>query len=96
MESSGGLLQYPVGQKDRDKTAFVTRRGCWMLFGFTCAPGVFRRLMDLFYVGLSYGLCRVPGRCQFFLEDVRIVYRSTRTGNRKAPKRESEAEAVEV
>jgi len=41
----------PIAEQDRDKSAFVTRTGCFrytvMPFGLTCAPSVFQRLMDV-------------------------------------------------
>ena len=53
----------PHAEEDKDKTAFVTRSGCFrfneMPFGLTCAPSVFQRLMDLVLSGLSYRSCLV-------------------------------------
>jgi hypothetical protein len=57
LDLRAGYHNIPVAEKDRDKTAFITRRGCWrytvMPFGLTCAPSVFQRLMDLVLAGLS-------------------------------------------
>jgi len=64
----------PIADEDRDKSAFVTRRGCFrftvMPFGLTCAPSVFQRLMDIVLRGLSYLKCLV------YLDDVIIFGRS--------------------
>ena len=53
-----GYHAIPIKEADRDKTAFVTRRGRFrykvMPFGLTCAPLVFQRLMDLALCGLTY------------------------------------------
>jgi len=69
-----GYYNIPVSLPDRDKTAFVTRKGCWrftvMSFGLTRAPSVFQRLMDMVLAGLSYETCRV------YLDDV-IVFGSS-------------------
>jgi len=51
LDLRAGYHNIPVAVKDRDKTAFITRRGCWrytvMPFGLTCSPSVFQRLMDM-------------------------------------------------
>jgi len=74
LDLRSGYYNIPVSLRDRDKTAFVTRRGCWrftvMPFGLTCAPSVFQRLMDMVLAGLSYETCLV------YLDDV-IVFGST-------------------
>ena len=58
-------------ESDRDKTSFITRRGCFrykvLPFGLTTAPSVFQRLMDLVLCGLAYVACLV------YLDDI-IVY----------------------
>jgi len=52
-----------IKKTDRDKTTFITRRGSFrykvMPFGLTCAPSVFRRLMDWALCGLTYDCCLV-------------------------------------
>ena len=52
-----GYYNIPIAEEDRDKTAFVTRSGCYrftvMPFGLTTAPSVFQRLMDFVLNGLS-------------------------------------------
>jgi len=74
LDLRSGYHNIPVTEKDRDKTAFVTRRGCWRFtvlpFGMTCAPSVFQRLMDLVLCGLSYQYCLV------YLDDI-IVFSNT-------------------
>jgi len=74
LDLRSGYYSIPVSLPDRDKTAFVTRRGCWrftvMPFGLTCAPSVFQRLMDMVLACLSYETCLV------YLDDV-IVFGST-------------------
>jgi len=63
----------PIQVTDRDKTAFITRRGCFrytvMPFGLTCAPSVFQRLMDLVLCGLTYETCLV------YLDDIIVFSR---------------------
>jgi len=53
----------PIALQDRDKTAFLTRRGSWryktMPFGVTCGPAVMQHLMDLVLTGLT--LENMPG-----------------------------------
>jgi len=66
-----GYHNIPIREDYRDKTAFVTRGGCFrykmLPFGFTTAPSVFQRLMDLVLGGLTYMSCLV------YLDDI-IVY----------------------
>jgi len=74
LDLRAGYHNITVAEADRDKTAFVTRRGCWryrvMPFGLTCAPSVFQRLMDLVLCGLSYEFCLV------YLDDIIIFSKS--------------------
>ena len=74
LDLRAGYHNIPVAAQDRDKTAFVTRRGCWrytvMPFGLTCSPSVFQRLMDMVLHGLSYEICLV------YLDDI-IIFSST-------------------
>ncbi|HSN23026.1 MAG TPA: reverse transcriptase family protein, partial [Methylomicrobium sp.] len=74
LDLRAGYHNIPVAECDRDKTAFVTRRGCWrytvMPFGLTCSPSVFQRLMDMVLHGLSYEVCLV------YLDDI-IIYSET-------------------
>ena len=61
----------PVRESDRDKTAFIARRGCFrykeLPFGCSTAPSVFQRLMNLVLSGLTYVTCLV------YLDDI-VVY----------------------
>ena len=65
-----GYYNIPIREVDKDKTAFITRRGSWrynvMPFGLTCAPSVFQRLMDLVLCGLTFEACMV------YLDDIII------------------------
>ena len=58
-----GYHNIPICQQDRDKTAFITPRGCFRYkvfpFGLTTAISVFQRLMDLVRCGLTYVFCFV-------------------------------------
>ena len=68
-----GYHNIRIRESDRDKTAFITRRGCFrykvLPFGCSTAPSVFQRLMDLVLCGLTYVTCLV------YLDDI-IVYAS--------------------
>ena len=71
LDLRSGYHNVPIREADRDKTAFITRRGCFrykvMPFGLTCAPSVFQRLMDLVLCKLTYQSCLV------YLDDI-IVF----------------------
>ena len=71
LDLRSGYHTIPIKKQDRDKTAFITRRGCFrykvLPFGLTTAPSVFQRLMDLVLCGLTYVTCLV------YLDDI-IVY----------------------
>jgi len=71
LDLRSGYHNIPIREAARDKTAFITRRGCFrykvMPFGLTCVPSVFRRLMDLVLCGLIYETCLV------YLDDI-IVF----------------------
>ena len=62
---------------DADKTAFVTRRGCFrfkvLSFGLTGAPSLFQRLMDMVMSGLTWtsALC--------YLDDIVVFVVKLRT-----------------
>ena len=68
LDLRSGYHNIPIADADKDKTAFITRRGCFrykvMPFGLTCAPSVFQRLMDLVLCGLTYETCLV------YLDDI--------------------------
>ena len=74
LDLRSGYYNIPIAEQDRDKSAFVTRRGCYrytvMPFGMTCAPSVFQRLMDCVLAGLSYITCLV------YVDDI-IVFSRT-------------------
>ena len=69
-----GYYNIPIAESNRDKSAFITRQGCFrftvMPFGLTCAPSVFQRLMDVVLCRLSYQACLV------YLDDI-IVFGKT-------------------
>src|SRR5208282_937541 len=71
LDLRAGYWQTEIDSRDRDKTAFVTRRGTFrfkvLSFGLANAPALFQRLMDLVLVGLTWEACLV------YLDDV-IVY----------------------
>ena len=73
LDLRSGYHNIPIREADRDKTAFITRRGCFryrvMPFGLTCAPSVFQRLMDLVLCGLTYETCLV------YLDDIIVFSR---------------------
>src|SRR5437867_9987142 len=58
-----GYFQIAMEEDDRDKTAFLTRRGSYrftaMPFGLCNAPATFQRLMDVVTIGLNYEICLV-------------------------------------
>jgi hypothetical protein len=58
-----GDWQTLIDTRDRDKTAFVTRRGvfCFNVFSFGLANAhvLFQRLMDLILAGLTWEICLV-------------------------------------
>jgi len=51
LDLRSSFYQVPIAEKDRDKTAFITRRGQWRLrslsMGLSNLPETFQRLMDL-------------------------------------------------
>jgi predicted aspartyl protease/transposase InsO family protein len=77
LDLRSGYHNIPIKEADRDKTAFITRRGCFrykvMPFGLTSAPSVFQRLMDLVLCGLTYESCLV------FLDDIIVFSRDFQT-----------------
>jgi transposase InsO family protein len=74
LDLRSGFWQTSIDPRDRDKTAFVTRRGTFrfkvLSFGLANAPSLFQRLMDLVLVGLTWETCLV------FLDDI-IVFSET-------------------
>jgi len=71
LDLRSGYHNIPIKATDRDKTAFITRRGCFrykvMPFGWTCASSFLQRLTDLMLCGLTYETCLV------YLDDI-IVF----------------------
>ena len=65
-----GYWQTEIDERDRDKTAFVTRKGQWrfkvLSFGLANAPSQFVRIMELVMSGLTYDVCLV------YLDDILI------------------------
>ena len=68
------LRRHPTShsEEDRDKTAFVTRKGQWRFkvqsFGLCNAPSQFARTMELVLAGLTYEFCLI------YLDDI-LVFR---------------------
>jgi len=69
-----GYWQTEIDERDRDKTAFVTRKGQWRFkvvsFGLANAPSQFARIMELVMSGLTYDVCLV------YLDDI-LVFSKT-------------------
>jgi len=65
-----GYWQTEIDERDRDKTAFVTRKGQWrfkvLSFGLANAPSQFAQIMELVMSGLTYDVCLV------YLDDILI------------------------
>ena len=66
--------QVALNPSDRDKTAFICRRGQFrfrtMPFGLCNAGATFQRLMDLLMAGLTFEICLV------YLDDILVFSRS--------------------
>ena len=71
LDCASGYWQVKMSEKDKQKTAFSTRKGIFqfrvMPFGLTNAPATFERLMELVLRGLQWEQCLI------FLDDV-IVF----------------------
>ena len=71
MDLRAGYWQTVIRKEDRDKTAFITRKGQFrfkvLSFGLCCAPSQFARTLELVMSGLTYDVCLV------YLDDV-IVF----------------------
>jgi hypothetical protein len=71
LDLRSSFYQVPLAEQDRDKTAFITRRGQWRFrslpMGLSNSPGTFQRLMDLVLRGLSWESVLV------YIDDI-IVY----------------------
>jgi len=63
-----------IDEQNRDKTAFVTRKGQWhfkvLSFGLRNAHSYFARIMELVMSGLTYNICLV------YLDDI-VVFSKT-------------------
>jgi len=74
LDLRAGYHNVPIALEDRDKTAFITRRGIWrykrMPFGVTNGPAVMQRLVDLVLTGLTLETCLV------YLDDCLVFGRS--------------------
>ena len=61
LDLRSGYHGIPLTEENRDKTAFITRRGCFrykvLPFSLTTAPWVFQCTMDLVLCGLTYVTC---------------------------------------
>ncbi|GMF52614.1 unnamed protein product [Phytophthora fragariaefolia] len=70
LDLRSGYWQIRVAKEDRDKTAFMTKRGLYrfmrMPFGLTNAPATFQRLMNGVLRGLAWLTCLV------YLDDIII------------------------
>ena len=74
LDLTGSFSQVPLEPQDRNKTAFISRRGQYrykvMPQGFVNAPSIFSRLMSLAMRGLNWLVCLC------FIDDV-IVFAKT-------------------
>ena len=74
LDLSAGYWQVEVEPEDRQKTAFITRRGLFefnvMPFGLCNAPATFERLMELVLSGLHWQICLI------YLDDI-IIFGKT-------------------
>ena len=74
LDMSSGYWQVDVEEKDRPKTAFITKRGLYqfkvMPFGLCNAPATFERLMEMVLNGLQWNICLV------YLDDIIVLGRS--------------------
>ncbi len=74
LDLRSSFYQVPLAMKDRDKTAFITRRGQWRFrslpMGLCNSPGTFQRLMDLVLRGLTWESVLV------YIDDIVVFARS--------------------
>ncbi len=95
MDLCSGYWQVEMDQADKEKTAFVTRKGLWqwrvMPFGLCNAPATFECLMDLVLHGLHWERCLVylddiivHGRTfEEHLDNLRLIWSRLREANLK-------------
>ena len=74
MDLRSAFWQVKQSEKDAPKTAFITRTGCYqftrLAFGLSGSPGLFQRLADLIFSGLTWDALLV------FLDDIIIFGRT--------------------
>jgi hypothetical protein len=74
MDLRSAFWQVKQSEKDAPKTAFITRTGCYQFtrlsFGLSGSPGLFQRLADLIFSGLTWDALLV------FLDDIIIFGRT--------------------
>jgi len=74
LDLRSSFYQVPLADADRDKTAFITRRGQWRFcslpMGLSNSPATFRRLMDMVLRGLAWESVLV------YIDDI-VVYAHT-------------------
>src|SRR6266496_4679871 len=74
LDLRSSFYQVPLAEQDRDKTAFITRRGQWRFrslpMGLSNSPGTFQRLMDLVLRGMTWVSVLV------YIDDIVVFARS--------------------
>ena len=74
LDLNSGYWQVEVEERDRIKTAFVSRRGLFefkvMPFGLCNAPATFERLMETVLAGLNWRICLI------YLDDIIVIGRT--------------------
>ena len=74
LDLRSSFYQVPLAEEDRDKTAFITRKGQWRFrslpMGLSNSPGTFQRLMDMVLRGLTWTSVLV------YIDDI-VVYASS-------------------
>ena len=74
LDLRSSFYQVPLANEDRDKTAFITRRGQWRFsrlpMGLSNSPGTFQRLMDLVLRSLTWSTVLV------YIDDIVVFGKS--------------------
>ena len=74
LDLSSGYWQVELDQKDKQKTAFSTKKGLYefqvMPFGLSNAPATFERLMETVLAGLQWQICLI------YLDDIIVIGKS--------------------